>query len=579
MRLVRRLGALALTLLAVDAGAQAISTARLAILLAENRRAPTPGDLLTIRNGARARDPETVRLAVRALGRLERPALIPDLIAALQFPEPNVRAEAANAVAQAAQGWKSGAVRESAAARTSLQATLIARLADDGDASVRAALCEAIARIPYREVSEFERAERALAEAAERHDTTTDRLGVAKGLEVLVRLQQPLRLPGDATVARLKELARERPAQDPSRDARVRRLAMEALVGIAAADEQVTARAAADLDPQVRRLAIRAAAASGLDIDRVKKGLSDPAAVVRLEALRAIGPLGTEPACALSLHAAADPELAVAVAALDQLAACSSVPAAVALLARTVNDLSEAGAPRGWHRSAHALIALASADPERATASLPQVSGSSIWQLRMAAARAAAAVKALAVTEQLAMDSDDRVANVALRAMGAAARPPRASDDSKASTITTGDLRRLAAPRARITIRDLGRFDLALFTAEAPFTVARFAELAEAGYYNGLAIDRPAADNMLRTGGSGSGTALRDEVGLWPHVRGATGIVTSGRDTGTGDFFVDLIDSPQRDHESTVFGQVLNGIDIVDQILDGDVIESVEIIP
>jgi cyclophilin family peptidyl-prolyl cis-trans isomerase len=71
---------------------------------------------------------------------------------------------------------------------------------------------------------------------------------------------------------------------------------------------------------------------------------------------------------------------------------------------------------------------------------------------------------------------------------------------------------------------------------------------------------------------------MRDEVGLWPHVRGAVGVSTRGRDTGDAQIFVDLVDNPRLDHEYTVFAQVLNGIEIVDRILEGDVIERIEIV-
>ena len=81
-------------------------TTRLGVLQAEDRRAATPRDLATIRAGARSGDPQTARVGVRALGRLERPALIPDILPALRNEFPEVRVEAANAVGQAAQGWK-----------------------------------------------------------------------------------------------------------------------------------------------------------------------------------------------------------------------------------------------------------------------------------------------------------------------------------------------------------------------------------------------------------------------------------------------------------------------------------------
>jgi len=142
----------------------------------------------------------------------------------------------------------------------------------------------------------------------------------------------------------------------------------------------------------------------------------------------------------------------------------------------------------------------------------------------------------------------------------------------------------LAAPRARITIRGIGSFELALFTAQAPATVLHFARLAESGYYNGLTFHR-VVPNFVIQGGSpganeyvGDATFMRDEVGTWPHVRGAVGISTRGHDTGDAQIFVDLVDNPRLDHDYTVFAQVLNGIEVVDQILEGDVIDRIEIL-
>jgi cyclophilin family peptidyl-prolyl cis-trans isomerase len=154
-----------------------------------------------------------------------------------------------------------------------------------------------------------------------------------------------------------------------------------------------------------------------------------------------------------------------------------------------------------------------------------------------------------------------------------------------ASDINADDLHRLASPKARIVIRDVGTFELALFTAQAPAAVLRFARLAAAGYYNGLTFHR-VVPNFVIQGGSpganeyiGDATFMRDEVGTWPHVRGAVGISTRGRDTGDAQIFVNLVDNPRLDHQYTVFAQVLNGIDVVDRILEGDVIDRIEIVP
>ena len=69
---------------------------------------------------------------------------------------------------------------------------------------------------------------------------------------------------------------------------------------------------------------------------------------------------------------------------------------------------------------------------------------------------------------------------------------------------------------------------------------------------------------------------MRDEVGL--HLRGTVGISTRGRDTGDAQIFVNLVDSFRLDHLYTVFGTVVAGMDVVDDVLEGDVIDRVELV-
>ena len=636
---------------------------RLAVLQAEDRRAPTARDLTIIQSGARSGDGQTVRVAVRALGRLERPSVISDLTPALRHALPEVRAEAANAIGQAAQGWK-GEHAPAASALDAAVAPLVARLKVEADADVRAAICETIGRLPYRSAAQVEAAERTLLEMASRVASVTDRLGVAKGFEALVRVQRKLRTPGSDAIALLRRLATPAPGESAT-GARVRRLALEALIGAAAVDEAALGAVAHDPDAQVRRLAMRATAptagvASTVPPDAAQTvltaGVRDPSPAVRLEALRSRRARGDEDACATALMAVGDRDTHVALLALDQLGACASVPDAIAALEHTVTEVPDAAAARGWHRAAHGLVALAAAAPERGTAALPQFTGSRIWQLRMYAARAAAALGDRAALDRLAQDDDDNVREAAVEGLrrlaghdadeiflsglsrsgnqivrlsalaleGTPNREPaieamRAAwrrlvgegrdntHDARGaiastmvslgvpvgaapavalqSDLTAEDLRRLASPRARITIRQVGTFELALFTTQAPAAVLRFAHLAESGYYNGLTFHR-VVPNFVIQGGSpganeyvGDARFMRDEVGLWPHVRGAVGVSTRGRDTGDAQLFIDLVDNPRLDHEYTVFAQVLNGIEVVDQVLEGDVIERVEIVP
>jgi cyclophilin family peptidyl-prolyl cis-trans isomerase/HEAT repeat protein len=140
------------------------------------------------------------------------------------------------------------------------------------------------------------------------------------------------------------------------------------------------------------------------------------------------------------------------------------------------------------------------------------------------------------------------------------------------------------AERVRITMARGGAFELRLFPGEAPATVARFVRLARAGYYNGLTFHR-VVPNFVLQGGSpganeyaGDGPYMRDELGLRSHRRGTLGISTRGRDTGDAQIFINLVDNPRLDHNYTVFADITAGMDVVDGILEGDVIERIDVL-
>ena len=137
--------------------------------------------------------------------------------------------------------------------------------------------------------------------------------------------------------------------------------------------------------------------------------------------------------------------------------------------------------------------------------------------------------------------------------------------------------------RARFVMRGDRTFDVMFFTDDTPATVSRVAQLTRRGYYNGLAFHR-VVPNFVLQGGSpganeyaGDGPFMRDELGLRANMRGTLGISTRGRDTGDAQFFINLVDNPRLDHEYTVFGEVTSGMDVVDAILEGDVIERIEL--
>jgi len=141
--------------------------------------------------------------------------------------------------------------------------------------------------------------------------------------------------------------------------------------------------------------------------------------------------------------------------------------------------------------------------------------------------------------------------------------------------------------RLRITMADSsggGTILVRLFTDETPATIARIVRLARAHYYDGLTFHRIVPGFVIQGGSPGAneqvGDAafMRDELGMRSHDRGTLGISTRGRDTGDAQFFINLVDNPRLDHDYTVFGEVISGMDVVDRVLEGDVMARVEVI-
>lgn len=140
---------------------------------------------------------------------------------------------------------------------------------------------------------------------------------------------------------------------------------------------------------------------------------------------------------------------------------------------------------------------------------------------------------------------------------------------------------------AAIVLGSGRRFEID-FSPDAPLARTRFLRLAASDYYGGLTFHR-IEPNFIIQGGSpnaneyvGDSSFMRDELGLAMHVRGAVGISTRGRDTGDAQIFINLVDNPRLDHEYTVFAHVrrgpVDGMEVVDAILEGDVISRVELV-
>jgi len=132
-----------------------------------------------------------------------------------------------------------------------------------------------------------------------------------------------------------------------------------------------------------------------------------------------------------------------------------------------------------------------------------------------------------------------------------------------------------------------GDINLQLYAEKAPVTVANFANLANRGYYNGLAFHRVIPDFMIQGGcphGSGTGgPGYRFEDECTPELQhdtpGVLSMANAGPGTNGSQFFITHVETPWLDGRHTVFGRVVDSSDqtVVDAIAVGDTIESIEI--
>jgi cyclophilin family peptidyl-prolyl cis-trans isomerase len=118
-----------------------------------------------------------------------------------------------------------------------------------------------------------------------------------------------------------------------------------------------------------------------------------------------------------------------------------------------------------------------------------------------------------------------------------------------------------------------GRIEIDLHEADAPKTVANFVSLAGDGFYDGLIFHRVIPDFMVQSGcprgdgTGGPGYEFEDEHNDARVVRGALAMANRGPDTNGSQFFIVTAEEcPWLDGKHTVFGHVVEGMDVVDEI-------------
>ena len=130
---------------------------------------------------------------------------------------------------------------------------------------------------------------------------------------------------------------------------------------------------------------------------------------------------------------------------------------------------------------------------------------------------------------------------------------------------------------------DKGDITLELYPEHAPKTVNNFVFLAEQGYYDGVAFHRVIPNFVVQggdptgTGRGGPGYQFEDETAGNPlkHEAKVISMANAGPNTNGSQFFITHAPQPHLDGKHTVFGKVVSGQDVVDEIEQGDEMKSV----
>lgn len=136
-------------------------------------------------------------------------------------------------------------------------------------------------------------------------------------------------------------------------------------------------------------------------------------------------------------------------------------------------------------------------------------------------------------------------------------------------------------------LTEKGTMKVQFFEDDAPKTVANFVKLSKEGYYNGLTFHRVLPDFVIQggcpdgTGAGGPGYKIDCELDGENqfHDKGVLSMAHAGRNTGGSQFFIchSRNNTAHLDRNHTCFGKVIEGLDIIDTISQGDEIEKIVI--
>ena len=585
-------------------------------------------------------EPEVRQMAAFALGLIGDAAARPALLAALKDANPLVQGRAAEALGQIANRDDAAAVSEMVQAHVRAGALAALAPEDLGYPLAPPVEAARLGLYALVRLGSYEALAAAALDGGGQPVSrwwpvayALQRLGDPRATPALLAL---LQTPGRYTAAfaarglgtvkaaqgaaALREIVEQRQAHPAVVVQAVRALATLEDEGAAAVLQRLVTQPEVDEALRLEAVAALGAIGNSDSVDLMLDLLADQAPAMRGAAMRALAQI--DPDTFLLTLSGLDPDRAVSVR-IAQAGALGTLPAARsgARLAIMLQDRD----PRVWPAVMAALVAARAPDAE---ALLLERLRQDDFVVRAAAANGLAELKAANALPVLAQAYRDAVGDStyvaraamlgamhridpayarpflqeglkdrewAVRVRAAAllqeqgagegtaaairpAAPGRAIDDPDWQALTAPTF----SPHAFIQT-DRGVIEIELAILDAPQTVANFMALARRGFFNGIAVHRVVPDFVVQDGDprgdgeGGPGYTIRDELNERPYLRGTVGMALDWEDTGGSQWFITHSPQPHLDARYTVFGHVVSGMEVVDQIVPQDVIRQVRI--
>lgn len=233
-----------------------------------------------------------------------------------------------------------------------------------------------------------------------------------------------------------------------------------------------------------------------------------------------------------------------------------------------------------------AQVLLYAADPEKHHQALSAMfqsnkSVQAVWQLL--------ALQVINATESghkekllaLAANSEHQMVKELVASLSESESDETEEPDPVADTPAYAKIKSLISQRLTITT---SRGDIVIqLLPSAAYSSYRFQKLALEGFYDGTVFHR-VIPNFVAQGGDPTGTGMggpgyriREELYPDSHLRGTVGMATTGKDTAGSQFFINLKDNLHLDRRYTIFGRVVAGMDIADQLAQGDYVKGIKL--